>query len=63
MTVRLSKFVGRDQLPGDEAAFDRITRAFAAASVRGPAATKKVAKHRRIRKFSVALAAPARKAA
>lgn len=28
MTIRLSKFIGRDQLPGDEVAFERINRLF-----------------------------------
>lgn len=31
MVIRLSKFVGRDQLPGDEVAFNRINKLFAAA--------------------------------
>jgi hypothetical protein len=28
MKIKLSKFVGRDQLPGDKVAFDRISKAF-----------------------------------
>ena len=30
--MKLSKFVGRDQLPGDEVAFNRIAEAFAGAT-------------------------------
>ncbi len=65
MTIRLSKFVGRDQLPGDKAAFDRIGRAFAAANTQGSAATRKVLAQRRTRTATTAAAAvtSARKAA
>lgn len=28
MKIKLSKFVGRDQLPTDKVAFDRISKAF-----------------------------------
>lgn len=31
MTIMLSKLVGRSQMPGDDVAFERIARAFAAA--------------------------------
>jgi hypothetical protein len=34
MTYKLSKFVGRDQLPGDQAAFDRLNRVFASSNAR-----------------------------
>lgn len=63
MTIRLSKFVGRDQLPGDKAAFDRINRAFASANVQGPAAIKKVVRNRRARTINVVVAPLPRKAA
>lgn len=49
MKLRLSKFVGRDQLPSDKDAFDRINRAFAPANTQGPAATHKVLVQRRTR--------------
>lgn len=44
MNYKLDKLVGRDPLPGDEVAFDRLTRLFARArQVKPP--TKKVAAH------------------
>lgn len=49
MKIRLSKFVGRDQLPSDKAAFDLISRAFAPANTQGSAATNKVLPQRRTR--------------
>lgn len=49
MKIMLSKFVGRDQLPSDNAAFDLISRAFAPANTQGPAATNKVLVQRRTR--------------
>lgn len=64
MTIRLSKFVGRDQLPGDEVAFDRINRLFARARAMQPVA-KKAASARKGRTSTTAkaVAAPVRKAA
>jgi hypothetical protein len=56
MKIRLSKFVGRDQLPSDKLAFERISRAFAPANTQGPAATQKVMAQRRTRKISRPLA-------
>jgi hypothetical protein len=52
MNIRLSKFVGRDQLPSDKAAFDRISRAFAPGNTQGPAADNKVLLQRRTRTVS-----------
>jgi len=40
MNYKLDKLVGRDPLPGDEVAFDRLTRLFARARQVQPAAKK-----------------------
>lgn len=49
MKIVLSKFVGRAQRPSDDAAFELISRAFAAANTQGPAVTNKVIAQRRTR--------------
>lgn len=41
MKIWVSKFVGREQVPGDEAAFERIKRAFASQEKPNPPAPKK----------------------
>ncbi|HEX7648389.1 MAG TPA: hypothetical protein VF450_13365 [Noviherbaspirillum sp.] len=58
MNYKLDKLVGRDPLPGDEVAFDRVTRLFARARQMQPA-VKKVAS----RKSRPAPAVSARKVA
>lgn len=59
MKIELDKFVGRDPLPGDEVAFDRVSRAFApkAPPPAPSSAPRKAAATR------VGTPAPARKAA
>jgi hypothetical protein len=39
--MKPNKFVGRDPLPSDKAAFERISRAFVAANTTGTAVTQK----------------------
>lgn len=58
MNYKLDKLVGRDPLPGDEVAFERVTRLFARAN-QVPPVIKKVA----IRKSRLAPAAMPRKVA
>jgi hypothetical protein len=47
MKYKLDELVGRDPLPGDEVAFDRITRLFARARQVQPAAKKVVTRKSR----------------
>ncbi|HJV87897.1 MAG TPA: hypothetical protein VJ698_20675 [Noviherbaspirillum sp.] len=57
MNYKLDKLVGRDPLPGDEVAFERLTRLFARARKVQPADSEKVA----TRKSSPALVTTLRK--